>query len=41
MTFEQNDIQRLVDEIIGLLERYRNDPGALDAISCDLSTMYK
>jgi len=41
MTFEQNDIQRLVDEIIGLLERYRNDPGALDAISSELRTMYQ
>jgi len=41
MTFEQSDIQKLVEEIIGLLERYRDDPGALEAISSELSTMYQ
>ena len=41
MTFEQSDLQRLVEEIIELLRRYGNDLGALEAISSELRTMYQ
>ena len=41
MTFEQSELQRLVDEIIELLQRYGNDPGALDAIFSELRAMYQ
>jgi hypothetical protein len=41
MTFEQSDLQKLVEEIIELLQRYRDDPGALDAISSELRAMYQ
>lgn len=41
MTFEQSDLQRLVEEIIELLQRYRDDPSALDAISSELRVMFQ
>jgi hypothetical protein len=41
MTFEQSELQRLVEEIIGLLRRYGNDLGALEAISSELRAMYQ
>lgn len=41
MTFEQSDLQKIIEEIIELLHRYRDDPGALDAISSELRAMYQ
>jgi len=41
MTFEESELQKLVDEIIGLLERYRDDPGALDVILSELKSLYR
>jgi hypothetical protein len=41
MTFEQSELQRLVEEIIELLRRYGSDLGALDAISSELRAMYQ
>ena len=41
MTFEQSELQKLIEEIIELLRRYGNDPGALEAISSELWAMYQ
>ena len=41
MTFEQSELQRLVEEIIELLRRYGNDLGALEAITSELRAMYQ
>lgn len=41
MTFEQSELQRLVEEIIELFRHYRNDPGALEAILSELRSMYQ
>ena len=41
MTFEQSELQNLVEEIIELLHLYGNDPGALDAIFSELRAMYQ
>lgn len=41
MTFEQSELQRLVEEIIELLRRYGNDLGALEAITSELKAMYQ
>jgi predicted DNA-binding antitoxin AbrB/MazE fold protein len=40
-TFEQSELQKLIEEIIELLRRYGNDPGALEAISSELWAMYQ
>jgi len=41
MTFEQSELQNLVEEIIELLHLYGNDPGALEAIFSELRAMYQ
>ncbi|KUO40409.1 MAG: hypothetical protein AVW06_00045 [Hadesarchaea archaeon DG-33-1] len=41
MTFEQSDLQKLVEEIIELLQRYRDDPGALEVIFSELRAMFQ
>lgn len=41
MTFEQSDLQRLIEEIIELYQRYCNDPSALDAICSELRVLYQ
>lgn len=41
MTFEESELQKLVDEIIGLLEKYRDDPGSLDVILSELKSLYR
>lgn len=41
MTFEESELQKLVDEIIRLLENYRDDPGALDVILSELKSLYR
>jgi len=41
LTFEESELQKLVDEIISLLEKYRNDPGTLDVILSELKSLYR
>lgn len=41
MTFEETELQRLVDEIIRLLEKYRDDPSALETILSELKSLYR
>lgn len=41
MTFEQSELQRLVEEIIRALERCKGDPVALDALLSELRDLYK
>jgi hypothetical protein len=41
LTFEESELQTLVDEIIGLLEKYRDDPGSLDVILSELKSLYR
>ena len=41
MTFEETELQRLVDEIIRLLEKYRDDPRALEIILSELKSLYR
>jgi len=41
LTFEESELQKLVDEIIGLLEKYRDDPSSLDAILSELKSLYR
>ena len=41
MTFEESELQKLVDEIIRLLEKYRDDPGSLDVILSELKSLYR
>ena len=41
LTFEQTEFQRLVDEIIALLERYHDNPSALEAALSELKDVYK
>jgi len=41
MTFEETELQRLVDEIIRLLEKYRDDPKALEIILSELKSLYR
>ncbi len=41
MTFEESELQKLVDEIIKLLEKYRDDLGALDVILSKLKSLYR
>jgi len=41
LTFEESELQKLVDEIIGLLEKYRDDPGSLDVILSELKSLYR
>lgn len=41
MTFEQTEFQQLVDEIIALLEQYRDNPRVLDAVLSELKDLYK
>jgi len=41
MTFEQSELQRLVEEIIKALERCKGDPVALDVLLSELRDLYK
>ena len=41
MTFEETELQRLVDEVIRLLEKYRDDPRALEIILSELKSLYR
>jgi hypothetical protein len=41
LTFEESELQKLVDEIIRLLEKYRDDPGSLDVILSELKSLYR
>ena len=41
MTFEESELQKLVDEIIRLLEKYHDDPGSLDVILSELKSLYR
>lgn len=41
MTFEQSDLQRLIEEVIELYQRYCNDPSALDIICSELRILYQ
>ncbi|MDI6819948.1 MAG: hypothetical protein QMC89_03470 [Candidatus Hodarchaeaceae archaeon] len=41
MTFEQSDLQRLIEEIIELYQRYCSDPSAIDVICSELRTLYQ
>jgi len=41
MTFEESELQKLVDEIISLLEKYCDDPGALSVILSELKSLYR
>lgn len=41
MTFEQTEFQQVVDEIIVLLEQYRDNPSVLDAVLSELKDLYK
>lgn len=41
MTFEETELQRLVDEIIRLLEKYRDDSRALEIILSELKSLYR
>ena len=41
MTFEETELQRLVDEIISLLEKYRDDPRTLEIILSELKSLYR
>jgi hypothetical protein len=41
LTFEESELQKLVDEIIRLLEEYRDDPGSLDVILSELKSLYR
>lgn len=41
MTFEQSELQRLVEVIIDLLRRYWHDPGAMEVIQSELDKLYR
>ncbi len=41
MTFEQSELQRLVEVIIDLLQRYWHDPGAIEVIQSELDKLYR
>ncbi len=41
MTFEQTEFQQVVDEIIVLLEQYRDNPSVLEAVLSELKDLYK
>lgn len=41
MTLEQSEYQRLVELLLELLERYRGNPHALEAILSELRDLYK
>ena len=41
MTLEQSEYQRLVELLLELLERYRGNPHALEAILSELRNLYK
>lgn len=41
MTLEQSEFQRLVELVIGLLERHRGNPAAVEAILSELRDLYK
>ncbi|MEM2908246.1 MAG: hypothetical protein QXP65_03510 [Candidatus Hadarchaeales archaeon] len=41
MTFEQSELQRLVEVIIDLLQRYGHDPGAMEVIQSELDKLYR
>lgn len=41
MTFEQTELQKLLDEIIGLLERYSDDPSVIEAVLSELKAIYQ
>jgi small nuclear ribonucleoprotein (snRNP)-like protein len=40
MTFEQSELQRLVEEIIKLLERYSGDSAAVENLLSELKSLY-
>lgn len=41
MTFEQTEFQQVVDEIIKLLEQYRDNPSVLDVVLSELKDLYR
>lgn len=41
MTFEQSELQKLVEEITELIQRYIDDPSALKTISSEFKAMYQ
>ena len=41
MTLEQSEFQRLVELVMELLERYRGDPAAVEAILSEFRDLYK
>lgn len=41
MTYEQSELQRLVEVIIDLLQRYWHDPSAMEVIQSELDKLYR
>ncbi len=41
MTLEHSDLQKLVEELTEVLERYHKDPAALEAVLSELKALYQ
>lgn len=41
MTLEHSDLQKLVENLAEILERYRTDPAALEAVLSELKALYQ